>query len=293
MKLLVKFNLSCLLVFLLGLAGAIMVADYLLKAATEQDVADKGRMLLAKVQAVKTYTATEIRPLLARQAAGKFFPQSVPFYSVAEVVKTLEQSNPDYTFKAAMFNPTNPHDRAEPWEAKVIDKFAADPSLTEFAGEVRTASGKSLYVIAHPVRLGAADAGCLACHSTPAAAPKAMVEAYGSVGGFGWKLDQLLGAEIVKVPMDVPTAVSRRALMVVGAALTGVFVLVGLMLNYMLSRLVIQPVCKMAELADQVSQGDLEAPEFKRKSRDEIGMLAESFGRMRKSLVHALRLLDE
>ena len=38
--------------------------------------------------------------------------------------------------------------------------------------------------------------------------------------------------------------------------------------------------------------GEMEAPEFAAKSRDEIGVLAESFARMRKSLVHAMKLLD-
>jgi protein-histidine pros-kinase len=31
---------------------------------------------------------------------------------------------------------------------------------------------------------------------------------------------------------------------------------------------------------------------FPVRSRDEIGVLAESFGRMRKSLVHAMKILD-
>ena len=41
-----------------------------------------------------------------------------------------------------------------------------------------------------------------------------------------------------------------------------------------------------------MSLGELDAPEFETKSKDEIGVLAESFARMRKSLVHAMKLLD-
>jgi protein-histidine pros-kinase len=41
-----------------------------------------------------------------------------------------------------------------------------------------------------------------------------------------------------------------------------------------------------------VSKGELEAPEFATGSKDEIGTLAEAFGRMRKSLVHAMKMLD-
>jgi len=41
-----------------------------------------------------------------------------------------------------------------------------------------------------------------------------------------------------------------------------------------------------------VSMGELDAPEFAVRSKDEIGVLSESFARMRKSLVHAMKLLD-
>jgi protein-histidine pros-kinase len=60
----------------------------------------------------------------------------------------------------------------------------------------------------------------------------------------------------------------------------------------MLWKLVIQPVTRLSALSDRVSRGDLEAPDFRTGSRDEIGVLADSFGRMRKSLVHAMKLLD-
>jgi HAMP domain-containing protein len=55
---------------------------------------------------------------------------------------------------------------------------------------------------------------------------------------------------------------------------------------------VIRPVSRLSTLSDRVSLGELDAPEFDTKSRDEIGVLAESFARMRKSLVHALKLLE-
>ena len=79
---------------------------------------------------------------------------------------------------------------------------------------------------------------------------------------------------------------------VVMAMLAGVFLLIGGALNLMLWKLVIQPVSRLSALSDRVSLGELDAPEFTVRSKDEIGVLAESFGRMRKSLVHAMKLLD-
>ena len=47
----------------------------------------------------------------------------------------------------------------------------------------------------------------------------------GSTGGFGWKLGELLGVEMVTVPTAVQESNARRALVVVVGALAGVFLL--------------------------------------------------------------------
>ena len=49
---------------------------------------------------------------------------------------------------------------------------------------------------------------------------------------------------------------------------------------------------RLSALADRVSQGELDAPEFAAGSRDEIGVLAQSFSRMRASVVQAMKMLD-
>jgi HAMP domain-containing protein len=56
--------------------------------------------------------------------------------------------------------------------------------------------------------------------------------------------------------------------------------------------LVTRPVNHLSSLANQVSLGDLNAPEFDHGGKDEISELAASFNRMRKSLVEALKMLE-
>jgi HAMP domain-containing protein len=118
------------------------------------------------------------------------------------------------------------------------------------------------------------------------------VDRYGPNNGFGWTLNEALGAQIVSVPMDVPLQRADHALGVVLGLLAAVFLLIGLTLNLMLWRLVIRPVTQLSKISDRVSLGEFDVPEFSVRSRDEIGVLAESFARMRKSLVHAMKLLD-
>jgi HAMP domain-containing protein len=56
--------------------------------------------------------------------------------------------------------------------------------------------------------------------------------------------------------------------------------------------MVIRRVTHLAGIADQVSLGNMEAGEFKSKSRDEIGTLTEAMGRMKASLVQAMKMLE-
>jgi len=75
-------------------------------------------------------------------------------------------------------------------------------------------------------------------------------------------------------------------------SLAAVFIVLVLALNMMLFYLVIRPVNQLSKTANEVSLGNLEAPDFEISSRDEISDLAESFRRMRKSLVEAIKMLE-
>lgn len=288
MKLLLKFNLIFLLVFLIGLAGSSLVARGLLQQAAKDEVADRARIMMEKADAVSVYTATQIRPLLETQMKYSFLPQSVPAYASAEVLAALQKSYPEYSFKSAMLNPTNPRDRAVAWEEDVAMQFNKSSELTELVGERDTPAGKALY-IARPIRI--TNPACLQCHSTPEVAPKPLIDRYGPSNGFGWKLNETLGVQVVSVPMDVPMQRADRSLAVVVGMLAAVFLLIGAALNFMLWKLVIQPVSRLSAIADKVSLGE-EAPEFEIRSKDEIGVLSESFGRMRKSLNQAMKMLE-
>ncbi|MEY4563583.1 MAG: hypothetical protein RLZZ618_2860 [Pseudomonadota bacterium] len=289
MKLLVKFNLVFLLVFAIGLGASGYIARQLLRDGAHDEVVDRARLLMQTAKAVRDYTASQVAPRLQTQMKYEFLPPSVPSYAATEVVNTLRLQHPEYAYKAAMLNPTNPRDRAQDWEEDIIMQFKQTSSLTEFVGQRDTPAGRSLF-IAQPIKITAK--GCLECHDKPELAPAPMIQQYGTANGFGWTLNEALGAQVVSVPMSVPLARADRAFGVVMGLLTGVFVLIGAALNLMLWKLVIRPVSQLSKLADRVSLGELDAPEFANRSRDEIGTLSESFTRMRKSLVHAMKMLD-
>jgi len=289
MRLLLKFNLIFILVFLAGLAGSAYVSRNLLQKNAQQEILEHARLTMEKAIAVRTYTNEQIRPLLETQMMYSFLPQSVPAYSATEVLHQLAKAFPEYTYKEATLNPTNPRDRAVDWEADIVGRFRTQADQKELIGERDTPLGRTLY-IARPLKI--TNPACLACHDTVERAPKTLIDKYGQANGFGWKLNEVIGAQVVSVPMSVPMQRADKALLTVVGLLSLVFVAIGGALNLLLWTLVIQPVRRLSALSDRVSLGELDAPEFSIRSRDEIGVLAGSFTRMRKSLVHAMKLLD-
>jgi protein-histidine pros-kinase len=238
---------------------------------------------------VRSYTSTQIKPLLETQIKYSFLPQIVPAYSANQYFAQLHKKFPDYAYKEATLNPTNPMDRATDWEADIVNVFRQSPDLTEQVGERETPSGKAMYM-ARPLKIK--DGKCLDCHDTAETAPRTVIERYGGDNGFGWKLNDVVGAQIVTAPVKLPLQRARSVFAVFMTSLAAVFVILVLALNVMLFYLVTHPVNQLSKTANEVSLGNLEAPDFDITSKDEIADLAASFRRMRKSLVEAIKMLE-
>ena len=289
MRLLLKFNLVFILIFLLGLAAAGYVSWTLLERNARDEITQNARLLMDTALAARAYTSQQVNPLLETQMKYTFLPQSVPAYSATEVFNDLRKKHSEYGYKEAVLNPTNPRNRAVDWETDLITQFRTNKDAMELSGDRETPNGRSYYV-ARPIRI--TNQACLRCHSTVAAAPKTMLERYGPANGFGWVLNDVVGAQIISVPTQVPLERAQKAFTVFMGSLAAVFIAIGVVLNLMLWAMVIRPIGKLSQFADRVSLGELEIPEFKRQSKDEIGILSRSIARMRTSMVQAMKMLE-
>lgn len=289
MKLIWKFNLVLLGVFIVGFVAAGYVSKKMLMESARDEVLQHARLMMEAALASRTYTNTQVKPLLVEQLKTEFLPQTVPAYAATEQFNDLHKTYSDYTYKEATLNPTNPRDRASDWEADVVQTFRNTPATTEIIGERDTPSGRTLY-LARPIQIK--SAACLECHSTVDVAPKTMLDVYGNANGFGWKMNEIIGAQVVSVAMTVPVERANHALRTFLISLAIIFAVTVVLLNAMLYTMVIRRVTRLAGIADAVSLGNLEAGEFRSHSRDEIGTLTHALGRMRTSLVQALKMLD-
>jgi len=290
MKLLAKFNLILGVVLGAGLVVAAAVSHQFLQNDAREEVFRQARLMIGAMQSARDYTSNQIKPLLIKQAEHQrsFLPQTVPAFAATESFAQLRGSYPDYAYKEAVLNATNPRDRAVDWEADVINEFRNHPGgPKERVGERDTPAGPSLF-LARPIQ---AKPPCLECHSEPHAAPAAMIRRYGPNNGFGWQLNEIVGAQIVSVPMALPVRMANQAFQTLVISLAAVFLASLILLDFLLLFAVVRPLRRLSTMADQISVGQMDVPELPAGGSDEIAVLAGSFNRMRRSLDRALKML--
>jgi protein-histidine pros-kinase len=291
MKLLFKINLVLLVLFALGIAVTARVSHDLLQRNARDEVIEQAKLLIDSALAVRSYTSTNIAPLLETQIKYEFRPEMVSAYSAISLLRNLREANPEYKqflYREATLNPTNPANRAVDWESDIVQAFRNGVSQTSLIGERDTPNGRMLYV-AKPLKAGAA---CLRCHDTVDVAPTTMIAKYGSAGGFGWKVGEIIGAQIIQIPDTLARSRADAAFRVFMGSLVGVLLAIMLTLNLLLWWMCVRPITQLSALADRISLGETDAPDFAVTSRDEIGRLGQALSRMRRSLVQAMQMLE-
>jgi Protein of unknown function (DUF3365) len=167
----------------------------------------------------------------------EFAAQSIPFYAATEAFNYFRKRYPDYSYKEAALNPTNPRDRTVEWEADIVNIFNKTPTKTDLVGYRATPEGPSLYYTA-PIRVDSQS--CLSCHGSAEDAPGEMTKVYGKNNGFGWKINDIIGAQIVSVPArlvnEAADAAVKRVLCWLAAGYALVFITVNLGVYFLARR---------------------------------------------------------
>lgn len=290
MKLMTKFNLILLVLFgIAGVAISQLAYNFLINDARRQ-VLQQAEMMRASAMAVRDYTTSNLQPLLTHRSRTNttFHPEWVPAFGATTAYNKLRQHYPEYGYKEATLNPTNPEDRASDWEMDVIRTLRENPGKKQLVGEREGTNGRILY-LAGPI---VAAAPCLECHSVPSAAPPSMIAIYGTANGFGWKENEIVGAQIVSVPMSVPFDIAERAYHRLLLYLIVTLFVSIVALDIGVYFLVIRSLRLVSETADRVSTGEKNVPPLPVKGKDEIATVTASFNRMQMSLAKAFKMLE-
>lgn len=289
MKLKLKFNIIIIVVMLLGITVSAFLMHTQLQASATAESLAKAELVLETAESVRKYTIDQVRPNL-KTVVDDFLPQSVPAYGATEVLDYLRATNPEYRYKEAVLNPTNPRDLADNWEKEIIESYRKSGSTDVKSGLRLEFNTGKLFWLARPIIIK--NEACLTCHSVPEAAPKAMIDKYGPDNGFGWQLNEVIGAQIIQVPANIPFQKAAAAFKIFITWLIGIFVVCLVLLNLLMHFVINRRVNMLTGYADSVSRGNV-GTSLEMQGQDEIASLAVSIKRMGRSHEKSLQIIQE
>ena len=253
MLLRLKFNVVLIVVFALGIVGAGVYYNRYLEQGALAEVRYNSQVMMDTALAIRSYTTDEIKPHLDPLNAETFLPQTVPAFAATETLHRLKDRYAGYDYKEAVLNPTNPRDKATEWETQLIEQFRSGKAEKEVTGVHGEGMQSALYV-ARPIQIK--NPACLSCHSTPEAAPASMIKVYGEANGFGWKPDEIIGIQMVQVPMLYPLEKARQTYRTFMLSMLALFAAMFIAMNVALSGFVIEPMNRLNHKLEEMATRD-------------------------------------
>lgn len=291
MKLETRFNLIITSCLILGLSISGVLFYQIQVRQAEDTLFHDASLMLGYGQAVRNYTIKEILPALKHHMADEeFIPQVVPSYAAHTTISKLRDQFPEYTYREVALNPTNQADRGNAWEVGIIQTFRDSPDVKQLSGKSKAKDSLNYY-LAKPIRI--TDSTCLSCHGDPTAAPENMIRIYGANNGFGWKMDEVVGARVVTVPADVAFRTANNNLVLMLLSLSCIFLLTHAVFNYIFRRYVTRPLQVIASTTEAASLNKSTFLEYNIKSVGQILVLETAIKRLRRSLDKAIEMIEK
>jgi HAMP domain-containing protein len=279
-----QFTLVLILIFLCGITLSGIALSRAMQQKAEDEISTQAEILTQTMNGVRKYTSDRIALLLQDRMATSpnFISEIVPAFSAREVFENFrhDPEHHNFFYKEATLNPTNLQDKADRFEADLVNQFRKQPKLDKLTG-YRNLAGANLFYTARP--LSVKQSSCLQCHSTPAAAPKSQVASFGAEHGFGWKINDIIAAQTIYVPSDDVFARGNRYPILTMGIFTSIFTVVVLLINWLLKRRVIHPIDRLTEIARRMTTGNpIAAPagEFDAMSLTSVARRADEPGQL-------------
>ncbi|MEN8189258.1 MAG: DUF3365 domain-containing protein [Thermodesulfobacteriota bacterium] len=225
------------------------------------------------------------RPLVTELVEeDRFYPQIMSGFVVTRsIAEIFKKRFPDYSYRQASLDPLYPPNKADEQERQLIAEFVKDKAKSKEG--VMDKGSEAFYFFAKPIVV---KEKCLRCHSSPDEAPKDQVEIYGTESGYEWRLNEVVSATIVYIPIKTALAAAKKnAINLFLFGSLAVVVLMGTVWIF-LSRGVVDPLSRLEEKTAQISLGKELGQEVGISSKDEIGSLARAIDRLRISTAKLL-----
>ena len=282
-----RFNTSLLLLYLLSIAVSAPAIYYFTRSEVFAQANSELRLLGDLVKSIKGYISKDMRPWFIenKQFHSAGFSGIVAVSLIAKQFKGLQGR---YAIRNVSDNPLNPANSPESFERGLLEEFRGDRDLSHLQTEGEL-GGQLMLVSSAPI---VSQPGCLQCHGEPDKVPPEITAQYGTTSGYHYKDKDIVGLELVGVPIaDVNALALQRSLVAIGL-LTALFALIFVTINVLVRRNLISPILEITNAAHAVVKGDLDRS-LDIQRNDEIGDLARSVELLRRSFSQVMKRFNK
>lgn len=202
-----KIALSLIVVYTIGA----LAMYFLLQTYYENEAFKRIRLALDYDKAIQQYVSDFQKPTVYALIKEGYLPKDYFDPTLLSSTFIVQHINQIYTqklsdtkqqflvdFKFASDNPTNPNNKATPFESTILKKFNEN-NLSAYSQHI-SINGKDNLFYALPVERNTKK--CMRCHSDPTLAPQQMRAMYGDVNGFGEHIGEIRAIISLYTPVD-------------------------------------------------------------------------------------------
>ncbi len=274
MKFSTKVMLSIALACTICTAAAVFVSSSRISAQGEQQLIEKSKTILSRLEAVRSYVAAQggldssIEKAVATYPDGNLpkdakltILKQVPIFASMKVGSEGAKEE-DYTFRVFSDEPRNPDNKATIEEMDIYKKFLDNPQLKE----VTTSNDRDI-IVYRPVRLSESQ-GCMNCHGDPAKSPWKNGKDILGYQMENWKDGKLHGAfGVISSKAQIKAAAASAMWYIIGWS--GGLSLVALCLAFLILRMPMRALSGIAEKLQDAGTGVAQASlEISKSSSD-------------------------
>lgn len=274
-KLKTKFVGLIALILLVALVANIYWTTENKRAQMESELVEQGRALSHQMDAVWEFMVSNQSRLEKVAFTEDGIYQGLHCAIAGRSIGNLFSSQTDYTTRFVNFNPRNPNDEPDEWEAAALTAFQGDGAVREYYG-FESFDGQEMFRYSAPMTI---DANCLQCHGEPVGEL--------DVTGFpkeGWTIGDVGGAISIAVPLDVYQA-NERANVVQDVLFFLLLMVVCLLAVYFgLTYLVMRPLQRVQTNVEQIQAGNLQVQMGQTQTSREMNTLMGQFSCMANEL---------
>lgn len=274
-KLKTKFIGLIALILLAALVVNIFWTSANKRAQMESELVEQGRALSHQMDAVWEFMVSNQSRLEKVAFTEDGIYQGLHCAIAGRSIGNLFSSQTDYTTRFINFNPRNPNDAPDTWEAEALTAFQNDGAVKEYYG-FQDFEGETMFRYSAPMTI---DENCLQCHGEPAGEL--------DVTGFpkeGWTVGDIGGAISIAVPLDV-YAVNERDNVVQDVLFFVALMAVCLVAVYFgLTYLVMRLLQRIQGNVEQIQAGNLQVQMGQTQTSREMNTLMEQFSCMANEL---------